>query len=109
MCDAAIERDRRFRVETVHDGYEALEFLEGHQRPDFLLLDMRLPRFDGAATVEAIRLNPAYCALNIIAVTGSSPAEFELSAAGRGVDAWFQKPVNPKRIVEAMSTMASRN
>jgi carbon storage regulator CsrA len=98
-----------FRVETVHDGYEALEFLVGHERPDFLLLDMRLPRFDGPATVAAIRQNPAYRGLTIFAVTGSSPAEFDLSTGERGVDAWFQKPLNPKRIVEAMSAVASRN
>jgi carbon storage regulator CsrA len=98
-----------FRVETVHDGYEALEFLSGHQPPDFLLLDMRLPRLDGEGTVAAIRKNPAYRGLTIFAVSGSSPDEFDLSTNAAGVDAWFQKPVNPKRIVEAMSAVASRN
>jgi carbon storage regulator CsrA len=98
-----------FRVETVHDGYEAMEFLKGHGRPDFLLLDMRLPRFDGPSTVAAIRQDPAYAGLRIFAVTGSSPAEFGLANGERGVDAWFQKPLNPKRIVEAMSAAASRN
>ncbi len=93
-----------FRVETVHDGYEALEFLASHHRPDFLLLDMRLPRFDGPSTIAAIRRNPAYRGLRIFAVTGSSPAEFDLPLGATGVDAWFQKPLNPKRIVEAMST-----
>jgi CheY-like chemotaxis protein/sRNA-binding carbon storage regulator CsrA len=98
-----------FRVETAHDGYEALEFLADHERPDFLLLDMRLPRFDGSRTVAAIRQNPAFRDLRIFAVTGSSPAEFDLSIGAGGVDAWFQKPLNPKRIVEAMSAAASRN
>lgn len=98
-----------FRVETVHDGYEAMDFLSAHDRPDFLLLDMRLPRFDGPATVAAVRQNPAYRDLKIFAVTGSSPAEFDLASGSAGVDAWFQKPLNPKRIVEAMSAVASRN
>jgi carbon storage regulator CsrA len=97
-----------FQVETVHDGYEALEFLASHQRPDFLLLDMRLPRFDGPSTVAAIRQNPAYRGLTIFAVTGGTPAEFRLPTGEAGVDAWFQKPLNPKRIVEAMSA-AARN
>ncbi|HXG08230.1 MAG TPA: response regulator [Gemmataceae bacterium] len=98
-----------FRVETVHDGYEALEFLAGHERPDFLLLDMRLPRCDGPATVAAIRQNPAYRGLRIFAVTGGTPAEFNLPSGEAGVDAWFQKPLNPKRIVEAMSAAVGRN
>jgi carbon storage regulator CsrA len=98
-----------FRVETVHDGGEALEFLASQERPDFLLLDMRLPRFDGPATVESIRQNPAYRGLTIFAVTGSAPAEFTLPLGPTGVDAWFQKPLNPKRIVDAMSAAVSRN
>jgi carbon storage regulator CsrA len=98
-----------FRVETVHDGYEALEFLSGHGRPHFLLLDMRLPRLDGQGTVAAIRKNPAYRGLTIFAVSGSSPDEFDLSTGPGGVDAWFQKPLNPKQIVEAMSALVSRN
>jgi carbon storage regulator CsrA len=98
-----------FSVETAHDGYEAIDFLSSHARPDFLLLDMRLPRLDGPSTVAAVRKNPAYRDLKIFAVTGSSPSEFDLACGPAGVDAWFQKPLNPRRIVEAMSAAASRN
>jgi carbon storage regulator CsrA len=98
-----------FRVATVHDGYEALEFLASHERPDFLLLDMRMPRCDGPTTVTAIRQIPAYRDLKIFAVTGSSPSEFDLSTGESGVNAWFQKPLNPKRLVDAMSAAVSPN
>lgn len=98
-----------FQVETAHDGHEALEFLADHQRPDFLLLDMRLPRLGGPETVVAIRQNPAYRGLTIFAVTGSSPAEYDLSTGQDGIDAWFQKPLNPKRIVDAMNATVSEN
>lgn len=97
------------RVDTAHDGYEALEFLAGHGRPDFLLLDMQMPRCDGRATVNAIRENPAYRGLTIFAVTGSSPTEFALPTGQAGVDLWFQKPLNPMSIVSAMSAAATRN
>lgn len=98
-----------FCVKTAHDGYEALEFLADHQRPDFLLIDMRLPRLGGPETIAAIRQNPAYHGLRIFAVTGSSPAEVDVSIGEQGVDAWFQKPINPKRIVEAMNATISIN
>lgn len=98
-----------FQVATVHDGYEALNFLTGHERPDFLLLDMRLPRLGGPETVAAIRENPAYRGLTIFAVSGSSPREFNLSTGQEGVDAWFQKPLNPKRIVDAMNAAMCKN
>jgi CheY-like chemotaxis protein len=98
-----------YQVRTAGDGHEALEFLASHQRPDFLLLDMRMPRVDGPATVAAIRQNPAFQGLTIFAVSGSSASEFNLPAGKRGVDAWFQKPVNPARIVEAMRALTHPN
>ncbi|MBY0527008.1 MAG: response regulator, partial [Gemmataceae bacterium] len=97
------------RVDVVGDGSEALEFLSYRQRPDIVLMDMRLPRFDGPSTVAAIRENPAYQGLTIFAVTGSSPTEFNLPLGKRGVDAWFQKPLNPARIVEAITTLPHPN
>ncbi|MFN4259460.1 MAG: response regulator [Gemmataceae bacterium] len=99
-----------FQVHTVHDGYEALEFLSQHDRPDFVLLDMRLPRLDGPSTVTAIRRNPAYEGLRIFAVTGAESDELRRTSMNPiEVDAWFRKPVNAARLVEAMSAMRSTN
>jgi len=90
------------KVETAHDGLEALEFLSTNKRPDFMLLDMRLPRCDGPATLSAIRRNPQYNELTIFGVTGTSPDEVGIKTGPGGVDGWFLKPLNPARIVEAM-------
>lgn len=98
-----------FQVETVHDGYEALDFLSSHDRPDFVLLDMRLPRCDGPSTVSAIRQNSAYNGVRIFAVTGSSPEEIPVAIGPGGVDAWFRKPLNPAGIVEAMNSAVCNN
>jgi CheY-like chemotaxis protein len=99
-------RLRGFRVETVRDGYEALEYLASHPRPDFILMDMRMPRLGGPATISAIRGNPQLRDLRIFAVTGLSPEEAGVPTGPEGVDRWFQKPLNPSRIVEAMSAAA---
>jgi carbon storage regulator CsrA len=98
-----------FRIETVHDGEEALEFLSRHGRPDFVLLDMRLPRRDGPSTVAAIRQNEAYRGVRIFAVTGTSPEEAGVTTGPGGVDGWFRKPLNPARIVEAMNAAIHNN
>jgi len=95
------------RVQSVHDGQEAIDFLVGRSDINVLLLDMHLPRLDGPATVAAIRRDPIHRGLTIFAVTGSSPADFDVSTCADGVDAWFEKPLNPKRIVDAIA--ASRN
>lgn len=98
-----------FQVETVHDGYEALEFLSSHERPDFVLLDMRLPRLNGPSTIAAIRQNPAYDGVKIFAVSGSSPDEIAAMPGSKSVDGWFQKPLNPVQIAQAMNAATEHN
>jgi carbon storage regulator CsrA len=98
-----------FCVATVRDGYEALEYLASHPRPDFVLLDMRLPRLNGPATISAIRRNPELSGVRIFAVTGLTQDEAGVVTGPDGVDGWFQKPLNPSRLAEAMSAAAARN
>ncbi|MBY0229995.1 MAG: response regulator [Gemmataceae bacterium] len=92
-------RLRGVEVADACDGDEALGWLASHERPDAVLLDMRLPRRDGPATVAAIRADPANESLKVFAVTGGRPDEF--GATGR-IDGWFTKPLDPARIVEAL-------
>lgn len=88
-----------FEVDRVGDGQEALEYLETHEVPDAMLLDMHLPRFDGPSTVAAIRANPTWSKLKIIAVTGSRPEDLDLP---NYVDGWFHKPLNPCQLVDSL-------
>jgi len=94
-----------FQVATAHDGYEALEYLSRHTLPDFMLLDMRLPRLNGPETISAIRTNPRYAHLRIFAVSGSRQEELGVVTGPEGVDRWFQKPVNPVQLAQAMSVL----
>ncbi|HLJ94473.1 MAG TPA: response regulator, partial [Gemmataceae bacterium] len=72
-------------VDTAGDGSDALDYLRSHDRPDVVLLDMGLPRCDGATTVREIRRNPAHAGLRIFAVTGRSEDEFDLARGPGGV------------------------
>src|SRR6516162_1158813 len=84
-----------FAVDTAGDGCDALDHLQVGERPDVVLLDMGLPRCDGATTAREIRRNPACAGLKIFAVTGHSPEEFDLDQGPRGIDRWFSKPIDP--------------
>lgn len=90
------------QAEHVPDGRDALDYLSSNPRPDVVLLDMRLPRCDGPATLSAIRANEALADLKVFAVTGSAPTEYNLPPGRGGVDGWFRKPLNPVQIVETL-------
>ncbi len=95
-------RMRGVEVDTASDGLQAMVHLAKHERPDVVLLDMRMPRCDGRKTVSAIRRNPEYRGLKIIAVSGTDERKAEVKIGPEGVNRWFCKPVNPGKLVDAI-------
>jgi carbon storage regulator CsrA len=91
-----------YDVTTAGDGSDALDYLNSQGRPDVMLLDMVLPRCDGASTVRAIRQNPAYAGLKIFAVSGYPPEQFGLGQGPPSVDRWFRKPLNPEALLREL-------
>ncbi len=98
---AGILRMNGMQVNTANDGSQALDFLS-HERPDIVLLDMRMPKFDGPSTISAIRRDPRLQGLKVFAVTGADPGELGLGVGPQGVDRWFSKPLDPGRLVKEM-------
>jgi carbon storage regulator CsrA len=99
---AAYLRLAGFAVDTAGDGCDALDCLRAGEQPDVVLLDMGLPRCDGATTARAIRRDPACAGLRIFAVSGHSPNEFDLDRGPRGIDRWFEKPLDPARLLREL-------
>jgi carbon storage regulator CsrA len=96
---AGFLRQAGLEVDTAGDGSDALDYLRTHAKPDMVLLDMGLPRVDGPTTVRSIRHNPALSGLKVFGVTGHSPDEFDLERGPAGIDRWFQKPLDPARLL----------
>jgi CheY-like chemotaxis protein len=97
---AGLLRMAGLNVDTAGDGADALEALRTRCKPDVVLLDMMLPRCDGPATVRAIRGDPELADIKIFAVTGHQPDYFPLAQDMRGIDRWFQKPINPEVLLQ---------
>ena len=99
---AGLLRISGFEVDTASDGGKALDYLSAHRRPDVVLLDMLMPRCDGPTTVSAIRNNPQYEGLKVVAVSGTEPGEVGVSIGPQGVDQWFVKPIQPEKLVSRL-------
>jgi len=94
-------------VDVAGDGCAALEYLRQPQPPDVVLLDMGLPRCDGATAVRIIRGDPQLARLKIFAVSGHSPEEFEVPCGRSGVDRWFLKPIDPAALLRDIERVAA--
>jgi carbon storage regulator CsrA len=88
-----------FSVTTAEDGQDALDYLSLHARPDFVMLDMMMPRVDGSQFVRAVRSDPKLSGLVIFALTGMDREDLDIPTGFHGVNRWYFKPVNPKKLV----------
>ena len=81
------------RTRMVHDGREVIAALEACA-PDVVLLDIGLPGMDGYEVARAIRGDPRWHSLWIIALTGYGQASDRERSREAGFDAHLVKPVD---------------
>ena len=98
-----------FTVDSVGDGVAAIEYLEDHQKPDVILMDMHMPRMDGPSTIRNIRNNPAFDEIKIFAVSGQSPEHSGINIDENRISKWFQKPLEPRQLVEQILSTTPRS
>jgi len=96
---ASYLRTKQFEVAIAGNGQEALDYLENHQSPDVVLLDMQMPQMDGATTIRHLRADDRHQSLKVFAVSGGDPTDYGVNVGARGVDGWFPKPLDPEALV----------
>ena len=98
----AILREEGYVVVQAADGADALELLKGHDI-DVLLLDLRLPRLDGASILEALDRPPT-----VVVVSGfESFEEAEMRQRfGSVLFDCLHKPVSPHRLMATTAAAA---
>lgn len=97
---------------AIHDSQNLFKSLEEY-RPQILLLDLLLPKYDGLNLLKTIRQDVTYKNLIIIIVTINEKFDTTLSAYAANVDDILFKPINKdilqKRILNISSRWISAN
>jgi carbon storage regulator CsrA len=96
---ASILRMCGFAVDTASDGVAALEYLEHHDQPDCVLMDMQMPRLSGPETISMIREQLEFKDVPIYGVSGLKLHEANVALGERGVSGWFEKPVDADKML----------
>jgi DNA-binding NarL/FixJ family response regulator len=97
---AALEGDGGFELVAVaSDGVEVMPLVEAH-RPDVVLLDVRMPRMDGLASLELLRKK--YPEIKVVMISVGSDEEQIDAALTRGAAAYIVKSINPADIPAAL-------
>jgi two-component system response regulator len=99
------------RVVVVGDGEEALEYLFGTGShagrdtgvmPEFVLLDVKLPKMDGLQVLERLRGDERSEILPVILFSSSREHEDVVAGYKLGANSYVAKPANFERFSEAM-------
>jgi len=75
-----------------------LELLK-HDRPDLVLMDIRLPGMDGLEATRRIKADPTLAAIPVVAVSAYAMEEDRQDAARAGCDGYLAKPFTRREIV----------
>ena len=92
----------------VHDGEEGLDYLyrrgEFHDapRPDLILLDLNLPKYDGRQLLERIKSDADLCHIPVVVLTTSSAEEDILRSYKLHANAYVTKPVDLDQFMSAV-------
>ena len=85
--------DPTIEIERLEDGDEALERLKSPEIPDLIVLDLNLPKADGASIVRCIRADSRLARTIIVTWTSSALPSDGAAAAQLGADKHIIKPL----------------
>ena len=109
MTREAFEDNKiRNTLHVVRDGQEALDFLyrrgdhEEAPRPDLVLLDLNLPKYDGRQVLEEIKTDPELASIPVVVLTTSSAEEDILRSYKLHANAYVTKPVDLDQFIAAV-------
>lgn len=95
-------------LHVVRDGEEALDFLyrRGEHteapRPDLILLDLNLPKYDGRQVLEKIKSDPELAHIPVVVLTTSAAEEDILRSYRLHANAYVTKPVDLDQFIAAV-------
>lgn len=86
---------RGYRVVTAANGHEAIINAE-RERPDLILMDLRMPVLNGLATTRQLRqhADPRLRQLPVIALSAYDPTQHRAVAIAAGCNDYVTKPID---------------
>jgi CheY-like chemotaxis protein len=92
------------RVQAVfaENGKAGLDLLNAHPSVDAVLMDLLMPEMDGYEAMRAIRRDPRFASLPIIALSAWAQPEEREKCLATGASDYLTKPVDSDRLLELL-------
>ncbi len=92
---------------AIRDPGRLLDELQCY-RPDLILMDMHMPRFNGVEATRVLRQMSAYRSLPIVYLSSESDVGMQVEALRLGGDQFLNKPFNPVLLAAVIKTKIER-
>jgi two-component system cell cycle response regulator DivK len=93
-----------FVVDTAADGQQALERARA-QRPDLVLMDMRMPVMDGLEATRRLKADPALCTIPVVALSAHAMSQEKAQALAAGCVSHIEKPIDAAVFVDQVRAL----
>lgn len=109
FSEALNEIDSSIKCLTASDGDQALEILRNHRvsLPDFIFLDLNMPRSGGKQCLIQIKKNKSWSDIPVIIYTTSRNEEDKRETKKLGAAGFITKPSNYKDICRVLDKIVN--
>ena len=107
FIESAKEIDNSITCVTAGDGQEALKYLrdEHNPLPDYIFLDLRMPRINGKQCLEEIRKDKRLNHIPVFIYTTSRDVKDATEMRKNGAVHFISKPVDPNDVYYILSVI----
>jgi signal transduction histidine kinase len=105
---ARLLRERGWSVEEVGDGEAALARARRNPRVDLVLSDVMMPKLDGFALLDALRLDDRTHSIPIVLLSAKAGEEARVEGLRAGADDYLVKPFAARELIARIETQLRR-
>src|SRR5256714_10499541 len=100
-------RKAGFNVSTAADGASGLQKARG-DKPDFIILDLMLPKMPGLEVCRALKSDPATRHIPIMMLTAKAEEIDRIVGLEFGADDYVTKPFSPREVMLRIKAILRR-
>ncbi len=93
-----------FSINSPDKLFDALEVY----KPDLILMDMHMPKFNGVEATRVLRQTEAYATIPIVYLSAESEVSMQVEALRLGGDQFLMKPFNPVLLAAVVEAKVAR-
>lgn len=97
-----------YTVLTAENGQRALEVMQAEKKLDIILMDVQMPEMDGLAATAALRADPRWHDVPIIAMTAHAMRGDRERFLAAGMDDYIAKPIRRQELLGIVAKYIGR-